>query len=160
MGSRLVYGNYVDAFDLVDSNGQDTKINYEVEYLTEEIGLESIVSTTSDGVYNIDGPFTQVDSEIDIDLTGVDLTQGSRLDISITFSYGSFSGTVPSGLDETSNRIVSFSYFLNQDFATVQDLQFNQDFGDQIGRSTTIQPIADACDGFTFTDLVAEVFSA
>ena len=154
MGSRLVYGNYVDGFDLIDSNGQDTKIDYEVEYLTEEIGLRPVISTTSDGVYNIDGAVTQLDSEIDIDLTGVDLVANGILYITITFDHGSFTSEPPSGLSQIGSTEVNFAYFLNQDFATVQDLQFSQNFGDKVGRSTTIQPIADACDGFTFTDLV------
>lgn len=155
MGSRIVYGNYVDGFDLVDSNGQDTKLEYEIEYNSENIALTDLVTSTSDGLYNIDTPlYTQTDSEIDIDLSSLDLVQGSALYIRILFEHGSFTGPAPATLQETQNKEVSFVYFLQQDFNTVQDLQFSQDFGDKVGRSTTIQPILDACNGTTFTDLV------
>jgi hypothetical protein len=61
---------------------------------------------------------------------------------------------VPPSLKRTEAITLDFSYVLQQDFATVQDLQFSTDFGDKVGRSTNIQPILDACDGVTFTDLV------
>jgi len=156
MGSRLVYGNYVDGFELVDLNGEGIKLEYEVEYNSENIALTDLVTSTSDGLYNIDTPlYTQIDSEIDIYLGGgIDLIEGSRIDFSITFSHGSFTGPVPAGLQQIGANTVDFSYILQQDFNTVQDLQFSQDFGDKIGRSTNIQPILDACDGTTLTDLI------
>jgi hypothetical protein len=54
MGSRLVYGNYVDGFDLVDSGGSKIKFNYDVEYDSEDIGLLTLSASTSDGSYDID----------------------------------------------------------------------------------------------------------
>ena len=155
--SRLVYGNYIDGFDLIDSNNSKVNFNYEVEYNSEDIGLINIPTTTSDGVYNIDSGsigYVQSDSEIDLFLGNVDLKNQSRINISITFNHGSFTGAVPPSLSETNPITLDFSYVLQQDFATVQDLQFSQDFGDKIGRSTNIKPILDACEGITFTDLV------
>jgi hypothetical protein len=157
MGSRLVYGNYVDGFDLVDSNNNNVKFDYNVEYISEEIGLSIVPATTSNGVYDIDPGslgYVQTSSEMDINLSNRDLVSESRINISVTFTWGSFTGSVPSNLSKTTSTVIDFAYIIQQDFATVQDLQFSQDFGDKIGRSTNIQPILDACDGVTFTDLV------
>lgn len=68
MGSRLVYGNYVDGFDLTTSSGDDVELIYSVDYKTESIGNVTVSSTTTDGLYNIDPSsllYVQQDSEID-----------------------------------------------------------------------------------------------
>jgi hypothetical protein len=153
MGSRLVYGNYVDGFDLVDSNGADVRLGYEVEYTTENVGETQISPVFNDGSYSIGPAFVQPESIFSFDLSGVDLKAGGRLDFSIRFQHGGSNGLVPTGVTETATREIIFSYTLKKDFADAYELSTDSDFNEKIGTDTNIQPIADACDGLTLTDL-------
>ena len=77
------------------------------------------------------------------------------IDIEITIQHGSFTGaSLPTGLVQLSPVDINFSYFLQQNFSTAQSLQLSQDFSDKVGTSSNIQPILDACNGFTFTDIL------
>jgi hypothetical protein len=71
MGNRLMYGNYVEGYDLIDSNGNPIKLEYTVELISEDIGLADITTENQDGDYTINVPQTITDSVLSIDLDGV-----------------------------------------------------------------------------------------
>jgi len=150
MGERLMYGNYIEGYN----SGID--LRYILDYESNPIGLNlNVPSDRPTGIYNIDVPLVNIgNSQIEINLTDIVLLKDSRLDISVTFTHDSFSAGPPAGLPQLPSTTQVFSYFLKQDFADAQALAANQDFLDRIGTATTIQPIADACTGFTFTDLI------
>jgi len=157
MDSRLVYGNYTDGFDI-----NDLKLQYGASYISTEIGLQTVSSSTTQGTgYNLTSHLVNINnSQILINLSdvinGVGLKAGGRLSFSFTFEHDSFfvDGASPTGLQQTPETIINFSYVLQQDFATVQDLQFNQDFDLKIGDSSSVKPVATSCDGLTLTDIV------
>ena len=76
-GNRLIYGNYVDGYDIVNQNGQTIPILYNTEHTVQEVGgvgLEPPVSST--GVnYSIGQPGTGsfIDTKMNFDLTGLTL---------------------------------------------------------------------------------------
>ena len=151
MGNRLVYGNYVEGYDLVDSNGHDVKFEYEAELMSEDVNFQNITYELSDGVYGIDGPQTISNAVVSIDLDGVELVAGGVLTIQVRFEHSAFTSNTPS--IETNETTISFTYILQQDFASVYDLSVNDDFREKIGTVANIQTVANSCNGVTFTDL-------
>lgn len=151
MGNRLVYGNYVEGYDLVDANGYDVKFEYEAELISTDVGFENIEYALSSGVYGIDTPQTISNAVVSIDLDGVDLNIGGILDIQIRFEHSAFTGNTPT--TETQETTINFTYILQQDFNNVYDLSVNDDFIEKIGTVTNIQTVANSCSGVTFTDV-------
>jgi hypothetical protein len=161
MGNRLMYGNYVEGYDLVDKNGQDLKLEYSTSLITETIGLTDIPDTTDSGNYSIDGSLSIPNSVVYIDLADANLIAGSFLSLTITFSHQSFSGTLPDPVETTDNTEVTFDFFLNRDYTSVYDLASSTEFQEAVGVASNILPVYDAtpgaetsCDGITFTDAV------
>jgi hypothetical protein len=164
MQNRLVYGNYVDGYDLVDYNGDKLRLDYIVDLESEIIDFQSISAYTEPASYGID-PATSVavpDSRIVLDLTNVasNLKSGSQLSFAITVNHYSFSGGSPSPTGVTANVDINFAFTLPTDYPDVWSLATSQEFKDAIGTSLpsgTIKPVyhptdPTSCDGYTFTD--------
>jgi len=82
MGNRLMYGNYVEGYDLIDKNGQPTRIEYETNLITETIGSSELTDSTDNGVYNIDPAsigLSVTDSILTIDLADKPLVEGASI---------------------------------------------------------------------------------
>ena len=161
MGNRLMYGNYVEGYDLVDKNGQPIKLEYGATFVTEEIGLTNIPDNTETGNYQINGPVSVPNSVVYIDLAGANLVAGSFVTLTITFTHQSFSGTLPFPAETTDNIEVTFDYFLNADYPSVYALASSIEFQEAVGTAANILPVYDptpgaetSCDGTTFTDAV------
>lgn len=166
MQNRLVYGNYVDGYDLVDSDGNKTKLDYIVDLESNEIDFEDINAYTEPATYGIDSSIplglTVPDSRIVLDLSNVagNLTSGSQLSIAITVSHFAFTGDTPYPTGVTANVDINFEFVLPTDYPDVWSLATSQEFKDAIGTSLpsgTIKPVyhptdPTSCDGFTFTD--------
>ena len=54
MGNRLMYGNYVDGYDLIDADGNNCLFNYETELISTPVDQSSVSRFLSDTTYNID----------------------------------------------------------------------------------------------------------
>jgi len=135
MGNRLMYGNYVEGYDLIDKNLNEVKLEYTLNLVTEDIGLEEVPSATSSGVYTVDGNQTIPNSVFSLDFNGIDLVEGAVLSFSIQYEHQSFSSTSGSPLptDTTSQTTIDFDYFLQQNFATPYDLAQDSNFRRRIG---------------------------
>jgi len=158
MGNRLVYGNYVDGYDLKDRNGSLTRLEYTAELSSNKISIKSLDTSLASYTFNVDGAVLVPESKLVIDFTGAELTEGSIISFFLNITHHSFSGNTP-----TSNSgvtPVAYSYVLPQDFASIHDLAISTDFQNSIGTSLpsgTILPVYDAsnptsCSGVTFTD--------
>ena len=158
MGNRLVYGNYVDGYDLKDKNGSLTRLEYTAELSSNKISIKSLDTSLASYTFNVDGAVLVPESKLVIDFTGAELTEGSIISFFLNITHHSFSGNTP-----TSNSgvtPVAYSYVLPQDFASIHDLAISTDFQNSIGTSLpsgTILPVYDAsnptsCSGVTFTD--------
>jgi hypothetical protein len=66
MGNRLMYGNYVDGYDLIDRNKEPIKLEYSTEVISKEIGSTQLIDSTSNGEYTIDGTHVIPSSIFDI----------------------------------------------------------------------------------------------
>lgn len=160
MGNRLMYGNYVEGYDLIDKNGNQTMLEYYLDTTSKSIGVTSLTNATAlvSGNYTINGNRTVANSVIQIDFQGIDLIEGALLSIDITFSHSTFSGG-PSPTDTTSNTLISFYFQLPNDYPTLTAMVSSVPFQDSIGTALNILPVYDPlnlsitpCDGTTFTD--------
>ena len=159
MGNRLMYGNYVDGYDIIDSNGQDVRFDYTTALVSQFIGTNDIPSTTSDSSLPLSNtafnpcspPCTRPDTQLDIDLTGIPLLQGRILAFDITFNTFSTLGYDVS---------CSFTFTLPVNYSSPYQLATSIEFQQAIGTAANIKPIYnpipggdDSCDGLTFTDI-------
>lgn len=159
MGNRLMYGNYVEGYDLIDKNGNSTKMEYFLDGISEDINLVSYDSSANPTAsnYTIDGLQSIADSSLTIDFSGINLVEGAVLNISFTFAHASFSsGTLPI---QTQNILISFYYELPSMYASIYAMVSSVEFQNRIGTSLNILPVYDPlnpsitpCDGTTVTD--------
>ena len=157
MGSRLVYGNYLEGYDVDSKN-----LKYKVNYISENTNITKLQTAFRDGSYNMMGTSlsTRSDSVLYIDFSSVltplgnGLKSGGRLNFTIRIIYNT-QETSGGGVSLTTTPLtdVTFSYVLNQNYNTIQDLLQSQDFLEKIGTNTSISSISNSCStGSTLTD--------
>jgi len=159
MGNRLMYGNYVEGYNMVDENNNPVRLTYDANLVTELIDQSSLSDSTSSGSYNYDGPQTIPNAIVNIDLTGVDLVQGAAITLEVRISHQAFSGDTPFPTEQTENVSVTFSFVLPTNYASVYALATSIEFQEAVGTIANIKPVYDpvnptSCDGTTFTDLI------
>tara|TARA_R100001463_G_scaffold55105_4_gene106458 strand:+ start:7445 stop:13681 length:6237 start_codon:yes stop_codon:yes gene_type:complete len=158
MGNRLMYGNYIENYNLVDKNNSPVRFEYVTELISENIGLDEVEDTFLISEYTIDGSVFISDSMLLIELES-ELKAGGLLNIDATIEHSAFTDNTPT---ETSGSVdVQFSYVLPQDFNNAYELATSLDFQEKIGIATNIKPVFNidpaietSCDGVTFTDSV------
>jgi len=150
MGNRLMYGNYVEGYDLIDAYGEPLKFEYSTSLVSDEIGLTQTGTEVDTGDYSIDGLVSVPDSIVLIDLSGKDLVEGSAFSLEITLEHQQFSGDTPFPTETTENIRLEFAFFLSKNYDSVYELASSIEFQEAIG--ITVGPIANACNGITFTD--------
>lgn len=160
MGNRLMYGNYVEGYDLVDSLGRMVNLNYSTSLVTEIIGDTVLNDSTSSGnPYTIDGSVVVPNSVVNVDFTTVEpnLKNGASFSLDIKVSHYSFTGSVVP-TETASDVSVVFLFTLSQDYTSVYQMAISPEFQDAIGTLANILPVYDPagitnpCNGFTFTD--------
>ena len=158
MGNRLMYGNYVDGYDLIDSSGQKCDIDFQVERVSEALGLLVIEGGTSSASWGLPTVTTTVTAgQADYDLTPIMNTYGLKKGSSINFdfqcSHDDFIGTdILAGTPPQAAFGVEVTLTLSQDYNTVFDFANSSEFRDVIGTIANIQPMATCQDGITATD--------
>ena len=159
MGNRLMYGNYKEGYDLVDSTGADIQLDYFVEGKSDLIGLTTLDTTLSDGTYGFGSVGTVSDSIFEIDFGTNELKAGSAITIVLSFAGSNFSGTAPFPTTQTLVTSVTFSFILSTDYANAFELGTSPEFGEAVGKINNIKPVFDSsggetsCAGGTWTDI-------
>lgn len=155
MGNRLMYGNYVEGYDLIDKNGTPTKIEYSTNLITEAIGSSEIADSTTSGIYNIDPTSTGLDvadCTLTFDLAGQSLVEGAAISLDVSVSHQQWSGYSPPPDETTDTFQVSFNFLLTTSYTSVYQLATSTQFKNAIGTILNISPVSTSCDGTTFTD--------
>ena len=158
MGNRLMYGNYIENYNLVDVNGLPVRFEFETELISESIGFKLVTDRFASVGYSFGGSAVIPNSRLYIELDGFDLKAGSLITIDASFVHSLFSiGTSPTQTSEQTD--IEWSYRLPQDFGSVYALATSVDFQEKVGLSTNIKPVYDpteetSCDGFTLTDII------
>ena len=154
MGNRLMYGNYIEGYDLVDQYGVPVKFEYTTDLVSLPIGNSDINDATSAGNYNINGSVSVPSSIVSFDLTGKNLVAGSAVSLAVTIEHAQFSGQTPFPTEEMADVNLNFSFFLTKTYTSVYQLATSVEFQTAVGTSANIQSFANACVGTTFTDSV------
>lgn len=161
MGNRLMYGAYLEGYDLIDKFGNPTRLEYETSLVTQEIGFENLNYSLGVGSYSI-GPsgISVANSVLLLDLAGVSLVAGSSITIEVKISHSTYlTSDFPYPTETVADLPLTFSFILSVDYPSVYALVTSSEFQDAIGTASNILPVyspipgADtSCDGTTFTD--------
>jgi len=159
MGNRLMYGNYVDGYDLTIASGARIDTNYSAKVVSENLSVFQAAGDVASQAYSIDqnaAPTTTGKAVIDFD-TAPNLVQGGVFGFSFTVTHASFSGsgTGSAGLPNHPTFTISFVYTLPQAYGSVYEMVTSPEFQSQLGAngSGTYQSLANCADGSTFTDV-------
>jgi hypothetical protein len=152
MGNRLMYGNYVDGYDMVDLGDSPVRLEYISNVISEEIGSSDLEDELTTGFWTFDGAQNLNNGKILIDFTGINLVAGGIFTLELRYKFGLYGGQAPFPTDQQVGTGISFTYILQQPFANVFELFQDADFQDKIGTALNIETVADACTGTTFTD--------
>jgi hypothetical protein len=155
MGNRLMYGNYVDGYNLIDKNGNDLRLDYLTELHTNTVEFTSIPSASivkNSFTYGAGaGGATIGNAKLEVDLSGLSLTAGSTLTVSITFTHNSFGGPGAAPTAKTTNQTITLSFNLQQDYTSVQAMVDSSEFKSAIGYNN-IDTLANACTASSLSD--------
>lgn len=152
MGNRLMYGNYIEGYDLVDEFGVPIKFEYTTSLVSTPIGNTSIDDGLQAGNYSINGSVSVANATVTFDLTGQNLVAGSAINLEVTISHSQFSGQTPFPTEETDDVRLNFAFFLATSYTSVYQLATSVEFQNAVGTAANIQTVANACNGTTFTD--------
>jgi hypothetical protein len=155
MGNRLMYGNYVEGYNLVDELGSPIKFEYTTELISTPIGNSDIIDGSNSSNYTIDIPTNIADSEVTFDLTGQNLVQGASFNLEVSITHSQFTGQTPFPTETTDVVVLNFAFFLSTSYTSVYALATSIEFQNSIGTALNIQTVpANYCTGITFTDSV------
>ena len=160
MGSRIIYGNYKEGYDLQDLNNNPLRLQYDSEIVSTNNEITALPTQLSNITWNIDGAELVTNGRLTIDFSGQELKAGNVIEIDFDIVHNSFSNTASPTDIPTQNsgtKFVSFSYVLPSDFDNINDLATSTDFVSRVGTALNIKPVYDAvnptsCSGTTFTD--------
>ena len=152
MGNRLMYGNYVEGYDLVDQFGAPVKFEYTTNLVSTAIGNTNIDDGLQSGNYSINGSVNIANAIVTFDLAGQTLVSGSAINLEITISHSQFTGQTPFPTETTDNVRLNFAFFLSTTYTSVYQLATSVEFQNAVGTVANIQTVANACNGTTFTD--------
>ena len=161
MGNRLMYGNYIDGYDLTIASGARIDTNYSAKVVSENLSVFQAAGDVASQSYSIDqnaAPTTTGKAVIDFATAPV-LAQGGVFGFSFTVTHASFSGSGqlepdPITVDHPTFTI-SFVYTLPQAYGSVYEMVTSPEFQSQLGAngSGTYQSLTNCADGSTFTDV-------
>jgi len=156
MGNRLMYGNYVEGYNLIDKYDMPTKFEYTTSLVSEAIGQKILPTSFSEGTYlvSILGPQVVTNSVLDVDFTGANLVEGAILNLDLTLTHAAFSGTTLTQTTAPFN--ITLSFFFSSGYLSPYALSVSTPFLDAVGNPFTLNilPVypTSSCGGTTFTD--------
>lgn len=110
IGTRIVFGNYVEQYDLKNVYGEDINIDYSLSMINKDLSGEEFPTELST---------TDVSNDtVTLDLTGLPLQQNNRITLSMELGNAEFNGSY----DNT------FDYIFNRDYIDANDLAGDEDF--------------------------------
>jgi hypothetical protein len=152
MGNRLMYGNYVEGYDMVDANSNPVKLEYSTQLISDELDNSEITNSFTSGTYNFGGAQTIPGSVVLLDLMPFELVEGASITLDITFDHEGFSGDTPFPTETNDSVSLNFSFVLPKDYSSVYELASSDEFQDAIGTISNVTTVANSCNGTTFTD--------
>jgi len=168
-GNRLMYGNYVDGYNITrsDANGNTIAIDYNTSLINTLLGFAELpLGLLTAGInYTIDPAQSEtiVNSKVTIDFTSIADKLKTNSLIGITFNFDSEKRVFsPTNSDEATANIdfknqpftVSINITLDQDYSSPYDFFNSPLFAERIGTilNTNFEPLATADQGNSLTD--------
>ena len=161
MGNRLVYGNYVEGYDLKDLFNDPLRLDFEVELITGEVKNTNLKTTFNSGGYTFGSLQSVPGARVNINLSQInpyeELITGASFSIDFTFEHYIFNPTAGQPTQTTQNTELQFIFILPSNYDSLYALVDSVEFKEAIGTSANIKPVYAAsgdtsCDGFTLTD--------
>lgn len=158
MGNRLMYGNYLEGYDLVTSTGSPIRTNFGVEVVNTELGYQygeaspELVVNTFDPA-DPDGDLCQL--ALTFDLTGIELDSGTAFGFTASFTHDFWAGDDAGSLtanDGIQPFEVSFIFYINTNYDNAIQMANSTVFKEKIGTSQYVQPVDTCSEGVTFAD--------
>lgn len=163
MGNRLMYGNYVEGYDLVDHTGSPVRLDFTVQQKNESLNESEILGSLEERNYYIQVGTDVPDASAVFDLTNLypfdnGLREGALISFSFEWEHYTWTGSNPQPQDINQPPIqLSFSIQLTKDYSSVYEWVNSPEFVDLIGTDTS-QPIATIDNGTTMTDVFIQQF--
>jgi len=154
MGNRLMYGNYVEGYNMLDADAAPVKLEYEANLISELIDTSTVPDSTTSGIYFFGNGGTIPNSIVNIDLAGLDLIEGASITLEVRLTHQSFTGDTPPPTETTENVAATFSFSLPTTYGSVYEMVTSIEFQEAVGTVANIQTVANACNGTTFTDQI------
>lgn len=152
MGNRLMYGNYIEGYNLIDKNGSPIKFEYSTSLVSTPIGDTNITDGLDEGIYTINTTVSVANAIVTFDLLDQKLVSGSAINLDVAILHAQFSGQTPYPTETTDEIRLNFAFFLAKDYTSVYQLATSIEFQNAVGTATNIETVPNACNGITFTD--------
>ena len=152
MGNRLMYGNYVDGYDIVNESGKQIYLDYNLSLIAQSLindEIEGIRTTFNYTINNI----VEVDNALaEINFAGLELAAGSQIGIDFNYVNSQYGGdpSYDDGTQPENQFSFTFLFNLQQDYSSVHDLATSAEFIDAV---SSFQPIPNCADGTSVTDV-------
>ena len=160
MGNRLIYGNYVDGYDIANSTGGKISVNFSTELVSNDIDFERLPNAvlSQGATYTLSGSnITYNNSLATFNLTDVadKLKKDSIFAFQLRLTTDQLNGDTnnPCYLPTFQNGDIQFSiqFRLPTDYNSVFDMVNSPEFQAEIG-GTTFETIANCTNGTSLTD--------
>ena len=147
MGNRLVYGNYVEGYDLVDQYGLPIRLDYFIGHIKEQAGVTSVVTNvTRNTNYGLPGVAFTPNATVEFTFSNFNLSTGDNIQINLVVEHD---GLVPNGwltlgggfppTSTTPESTLSFTYTLTEDFTNIQAMVTSASFLEAIGTTANVE---------------------
>jgi len=152
MGNRLMYGNYVDGYNIVNENGKPIYLNYDLSLITQSLVNDEIEGLKTGFNYSLDGIVFVDNSEVTINFSGIELVQGSQIGIDFNYSNSQYSGdaSYDDGTQPENEFNFTFLFNLQENYTSIHDLVTSPEFIDAV---SSFQPIPNCSNGTSVTDV-------
>ena len=135
-----MYGNYIDGYDIVDENGAEVYLDYDLSLVTENLSAGEIDADLDDFTYSIDGQVTVTNASVTVDFSGdnIQLIEGAQIGVAFNFVSNQYSGT-PGYNDGTQPENIfetTFIFNLPQDYASVYEMATSTEFVEAVSSFT------------------------
>jgi hypothetical protein len=145
MGNRLMYGNYVDGYDVANSVGKQIDIDYDLGVISKPLSEEDIEADKSLVIYNIGISKPVNDAKITIDFGGLELIEGAQIGVLFNYKGSSFNGSsdYDDGTQPENEFVFTFLFNLQRDYSSVFDLASSPEFFNAV--SDFVDPSESSC---------------
>lgn len=156
MGNRIMFGNYVDGYDIVSEDGQPILVDYLTEAVSVPLAQDEVSNTTTSILLEpyFETPILNPTSVLSLDFSDVQIQTGDVLTMDIGFTISSTKSVGTSvTLLPTNFQNIRLSVASDANYSDAYSFLNSAHFQNTIGTVLNIQPAGNVCNGITWTDL-------